>query len=96
MDEMPLFVKGGTILPLAKPLQYVADDSVFDIVCHVYGDASETACTLFEDDGVSYDFERKNSYNWLLLEVKNGKGKCKRKGAYKGKRYNVSEWVFVK
>lgn len=96
MDEMPLFVKGGTILPLAKPLQYVADDSVFDIVCHVYGDASETAFTLFEDDGVSYDFERKNSYNWLLLEVKNGKGKCKRKGAYKGKRYNVSEWVFVK
>lgn len=96
MDEMPLFVKGGTILPLAKPLQYVADDSVFDIVCHVYGDASETAFTLFEDDGVSYDFERKNSYNWLFLEVKNGKGKCKRKGAYKGKRYNVSEWVFVK
>ncbi|MEL5892466.1 TIM-barrel domain-containing protein [Bacteroides sp. GD17] len=96
MDEMPLFVKGGTILPLAKPLQYVADNSVFDIVCHVYGDASETAFTLFEDDGVSYDFERKNSYNWLFLEVKNGKGKCKRKGAYKGKRYNVSEWVFVK
>lgn len=70
MDEMPLFVKGGTILPLAKPLQYVADDSVFDIVCHVYGDASEATSTLFEDDGVSYDFESKNSYNWLLLDVK--------------------------
>lgn len=96
MDEMPLFVKGGTILPLAKPLQYVADDSIFDIVCHVYGDASEAASTLFEDDGVSYDFESKNSYNWLLLDVKNGKGKYKRKGSYKGKRYNVSEWVFIK
>ena len=66
-------------MPLAKPLQYVADDSVFDIVCHVYGDASEATSTLFEDDGVSYDFESKNSYNWLLLDVKNGKGKYKRK-----------------
>lgn len=96
MDEMPLYVKGGTILPLATPLQYVADDSVFDITCYVYGNAPEATFALFEDDGVSYDFERKNHYNWLFLDVKNGKTKYKRKGCYKNKRYNISDWVFVK
>lgn len=55
LDEMPLFVKDGTILPLADPLQFVSETSVFNIACHVYGNPDGKQYTLFEDDGVSYD-----------------------------------------
>lgn len=96
INEMPLFVKEGTILPLADPLQYVANNSVFDITCYAFGNVDSSSSTLFEDDGISYDFERKKCYNWLTLKVKKGKGKCIRTGDYKSRRYNIVEWIFVK
>lgn len=93
-DEMPLFVKEGTILPLADPVQYVSESTVFDIDCRVYGTPG-SAVTLFEDDGVSYDY-RKDACNKLTLHVEKGKGKVKRSGNYKGKRYKIKDWTFVK
>lgn len=96
LDEMPLFVKDGTILPLADPLQFVSETSVFNITCQVYGNSDGKHCTLFEDDGVSYDFENKNHYNWLTLGVKKGKGYYKRQGAFNGRRYNINKWAFIK
>jgi len=96
LDEMPLFVKDGTILPLADPLQFVSETSVFDITCHVYGNPDGKQYTLFEDDGVSYDFENKNCYNWLNLGVKRGKGYYKRQGSFNGQKYSINKWVFIK
>ena len=96
LDEMPLFVKDGTILPLADPLQFVSETSVFDITCHVYGNPDGKQYTLFEDDGVSYDFENKNCYNWLNLGVKKGKGYYKRQGSFNGQKYSINKWVFIK
>jgi len=93
---MPLFVKDGTILPLADPLQFVSETSVFDITCHVYGNPDGKQYTLFEDDGVSYDFENKNCYNWLNLGVKKGKGYYKRQGSFNGQKYSINKWVFIK
>lgn len=93
-DEMPLFVKEGTILPLADPVQYVSESTVFDIDCRVYGTPG-SAVTLFEDDGVSYDY-RKDACNILTLHVEKGKGKVKRSGNYKGKRYKIKDWTFIK
>lgn len=92
-NEMPLFVKEGTILPLANPVQFVADKTVFDLVCHVYG-APTQKVSLFEDDGVSYNY-KKNEYNLLSLWVEKGKGKEKRSGTYKKKRYEVKDWKFI-
>lgn len=92
-NEMPLFVKEGAILSLANPVQYVADNTSFDIVCHVYGNP-EGEVSLFEDDGVSYNY-KKNEYNTISLWVEKGKGKMKRSGNYKGKRYNIKDWKFI-
>lgn len=92
-DEMPLFVKEGTILPLADPVQYVSESTVFNIVCRVYG-TPVAPVTLFEDDGVSYNF-KKQAYNILSLWVEKNKGKVKRSGNYKEKRYNIRDWAFL-
>jgi len=92
-DEMPLFVKEGTILPQADPVQYITESTVFNIVCHVYGNTKKNV-TLFEDDGVSYNY-RKGEYNLLSLWIEKGKGRVKRSGNYKGKRYHIKDWVFI-
>ena len=46
---IPVFVKGGTILPLAKPVQHVADDTRFEIELREFGDCSDAVCRLVED-----------------------------------------------
>ena len=94
MDKLPLFVKEGSIVPVAAPLNYVVDGAVFDITCKVFGN-SPSAFTLFEDDGVTYNFQ-KGSFNKVVLRVTDGKGSVERKGNFKEIRYNIKGWEFIK
>ncbi len=56
LAHIPLFVREGTVLPLAEPVQHVDTDTVFQITPTVYGKES-AAGTLFEDDGETYNHE---------------------------------------
>ncbi|NWJ49777.1 MAG: glycoside hydrolase family 31 protein [Bacteroidetes bacterium] len=94
MDKLPLFVKEGSIVPVATPLNFVDEHSVFEITCKVFGNGS-TPFTLFEDDGVTYDFQQ-GGFNKVVLSVANGKGIVERKGSFKGIRYNIKDWNFIK
>ena len=92
-SQLPLFVKAGTILPLAQPLEYVPEDYTFDITCYVYGDA-DTRGLLFEDDGYSFDFEH-GAFNEVNLIWKNHTGGLYRKGFYDKPRYTITEWKLI-
>jgi alpha-D-xyloside xylohydrolase len=94
MDQLPLFAKAGSIIPLAEPLNYIANDAVFNITCKVFGN-KPSSFALWEDDGTSFDFEKGN-FNQINLSVEGGKGTVKKDGKYDGKRYVVNEWNFVK
>ena len=91
-DQLPLFVREGSILPLARPVQYVDTDTVFEITCHVYGSNDCRPFTLFEDDGVTFDF-RQGMYNLVELCWNGNKGTVKKTGNYKGNRYKIVKWV---
>jgi alpha-D-xyloside xylohydrolase len=91
LDQIPIFIKEGTILPIAKPVEFVGPNTVFDITCYVYGKIG-TPAQLFEDDGTTFNFE-KDTYNTVSLSWQNGKGKVGRAGNYKAKRYNIKSWV---
>ncbi len=91
LDQIPIFVKDGTILPLAKPVQFITPETVFEITCHVYGIPAGSV-QLFEDNGFTFDFE-KEVYNRVSLSWVKGKGKVSREGSYKGKLYNVVQWI---
>jgi len=93
-SEMPIYIKSGTILPLAAPLQNASEDKIFNITCHVYGD-NPTNLILFEDDGISYEYE-KDLYNTITLSCKDKKGKQDKKGNYKNKKYIIDKWNFIK
>lgn len=87
-DELPLYVKQGVLLPLAEPVQFIDENTVFDLNCRIYG-TSEAACKLFEDDGISYDYQQ-GKFNILLLQAAQGKVKLHRTKNFEKKRYRVT------
>lgn len=88
--RVPLFVRDNTILPVAKPVEFVADDTVFEITARIYGDAP-APFTLYEDDGVSFDFEN-GQFNKVVLSWQDGQGSVERTGDFTGRRYRVVGW----
>ena len=56
-EEIPVFVKEGSIVPLANPVEYVSEETVFGVKIHVYGEIS-SKFDLYEDDFVSFYFEK--------------------------------------
>ncbi len=90
IDEIPILIREGCILPLAHPVESISPETVFDITCKTYG-TNPKPFVLFEDDGISYDYE-KGILNYITVSWKKTKGKIERKGAYKGLRYNVIAW----
>lgn len=92
-NQLPLFVRQGTLLPLAEPVQYVDSQTVFKLHCKVYG-TSTAACQLFEDDGTTYDFE-KGQFNLVTLKASNGAVDLKRTEGCDLKRYEVVGCEFV-
>jgi len=57
LDQFPLYVKAGTLLPLANPKQFVPEHPTLTLEPKYYGPPPEGAisATLFEDDGASID-----------------------------------------
>lgn len=56
-DGIPVYVKSGTLLPVAEPVNYVKPDTCFAVTLRAYGDCTDSVCRLIEDDGVSHDTE---------------------------------------
>ena len=55
LDGFPLYVKAGTLLPLARPEQYVPERPTLTLEPRYYGPppAGEVSAALYEDDGES-------------------------------------------
>jgi alpha-D-xyloside xylohydrolase len=93
LEQIPIFIKEGTILPMAKPVEFISPNTIFEVTCYVYGKNPNTA-ELFEDDGTTFNFE-KDSFNILNLDWQKGKGKISRQGSFKPKVYNIKDWVNI-
>jgi len=91
LDRIPVYVKSGTLLPLAKPVQRFTPETVYELTVHVFGDAP-APFVLYEDDGMSLDYE-KGRQNRLILTWDGTAGKVERTGGYAGApRYSVVAW----
>jgi alpha-D-xyloside xylohydrolase len=55
-DSMPLYVRAGSILPMGPDIQHTGEKTD-PITLRVY-EGADSAFTLYEDDGVSYEYER--------------------------------------
>jgi alpha-D-xyloside xylohydrolase len=56
-ERMPVFVKEGAIIPIGPALQYTSEKTADPITLYVYG-GKDADFKLYEDDGLSYDYEK--------------------------------------
>jgi len=94
LERIPVFVKDGSILPIADPVEFIAPDTRFHVTPHVFGTPAESFI-VFEDDGVTFDHEN-GAYNSVELrwDAKTG-GRVERSGGYDGERYEIGPWKHI-
>ncbi|MBQ1221932.1 MAG: DUF5110 domain-containing protein, partial [Alistipes sp.] len=56
-ERTPLFARGGEIVPMGHPIRYTAERQDHALTINVYT-GRNGRFTLYEDDGVSYDYEQ--------------------------------------
>jgi len=82
IDEMPLFVKAGSIIPMGPYMQYADEKPADPIELRVYTGA-DASFTLYEDENDNYNYEKgiyaTITFNWneekqkLTIEDRKGK-----------------------
>ena len=77
LDRIPLFVKDGGIIPMIAPQnQAPLTDEKVDLIIRHYGE-KENTFTLYDDDGLSFDFE-KGAFSEVSIKIeKDNKGRLK-------------------
>ncbi|HTV42616.1 MAG TPA: TIM-barrel domain-containing protein [Candidatus Sulfotelmatobacter sp.] len=91
IEQIPLFVKGGTLLPLADPVEHIKPDTCFDITVNIVGD-QPADFTLYEDDGVT-DGYANGEQNKIVLNASGASPSVSQSGNYHGPaRYKIVNW----
>jgi alpha-D-xyloside xylohydrolase len=90
LDAVGLFAREGAIVPLAEPVQYVAEDTVFRVTAHTYGKPC-APFMLFEDDATTFAYER-GAANRVMLRYDGGEPSVERTGDYASRRYDIAGW----
>lgn len=86
LDRIPLFVKAGTILPLATPTLHTDDPASWNLTVQVYGNGA-LPTKLFEDDGAFTPALPDVCFEWDA---------AKKVGRITGaKRYTVTRWKYL-
>ncbi len=57
IERLPLFVRAGSILPLGPDVEYASEKAADPLELRIYRGANGSF-TLYEDDGVTYNYER--------------------------------------
>lgn len=76
LDHIPVFVRDGGIVPMAESSQLQTAGAKTNLMVRVYGN-QETSYKLYDDDGLTFDYE-KGAFTWREIRVTKGKdGKLK-------------------
>ena len=90
-QQIPLFVKGGSLLPLAEPVEWIGTDTCFKITVQSFG-SNPADFVLYEDDGVSNAFEA-GQQTQLRLHWDEKTPIVERTGNFsKPARYQIVKW----
>ena len=56
LDQIPLFVRGGSIVPMQEETQFVEENNNFKLYLHIYPDEGTFVRSFYEDDGKSLEY----------------------------------------
>lgn len=85
LDQIPLFVKDGGLIPMLSPASSAGDKHVESLEIRHYG-TKENTYLLYNDDGESYDYEQGE---YSLTELK---AERKKDGEWVGKTKSLREF----
>jgi alpha-D-xyloside xylohydrolase len=91
LDKIPVYIKAGTILPLAKPTLHTEDPDSWKLKIEVYGDNAQPTL-LYEEDG---------SFDPTLIEIKLEWNKNKQKVNLQrndkplSMHYSIVDWQMI-
>lgn len=88
LRQIPVFIKRGTLLPLAQPTLHTADPAAFELSARAYGNG-DAECQLYEDDG---SFGAVPTALQLTFGQGQREGRIERPKASSGARYSVRSW----
>lgn len=91
INRIPMYVKSGALIPLADPVDYIEDQTLFILTVYAFGGSPRIA-RLFEDDGTTFNYES-GSYNWMTLRFP--EKTIERSGNFSGMRYKVKAWEAI-
>ncbi|MFC4778021.1 TIM-barrel domain-containing protein [Paenibacillus sp. GCM10023252] len=97
LERIPVYVRGGAILPLAEAVDHVPNrGSRLPVQLVHFGD-SPGECLLYDDDGETFDYER-GHYKWVTFQAKrDDRGKLVGTSADEADRlmsYEIIGWEF--
>jgi alpha-glucosidase len=75
LETVPMFVRGGAIIPTTQPMNYVGEQLWDPISFAIYlNDKASAATTLYEDDGLSPAYRQGMFRRQTITASRNGKG----------------------
>lgn len=93
-EKPPIFVKAGSILPLAEPVEHITPDTVFRTKLLTFGPDCRSL-VLWEDDGRTLDFQA-GRRNPVTITWSKAKGEridmSDSKTGYNHRRYEFAGW----
>ncbi|GAA4311698.1 glycoside hydrolase family 31 protein [Compostibacter hankyongensis] len=84
LDEIPLFVKAGAVIPQYPRMEFVGAEPVSEMILHVYYEASTVHSILYEDAGDNYGY-RNGQFNVIRYKVTGGERSLRLKKKFIGK-----------
>ncbi|MFH1159582.1 MAG: glycoside hydrolase family 31 protein [bacterium] len=66
LNDLPVFVKGGSIVPLQSVVQYTAQPPAPVLEIHVYQGETGSTFVYYEDDGITFQYEQGRFYKRLI------------------------------
>jgi alpha-glucosidase len=66
ISELPVFVKAGAIVPMQSVAQFTAQKTDETLIVHIYNGNEQSKYSYYEDDGLTYSFEKGAYYKRLI------------------------------
>lgn len=73
METIPTFVRAGSIIPMAKPMQSTKEYDGNNIEIHYYydGDVDQGNAAIYNDDGLTFNAFEKEAYEMMVINIMN-------------------------
>ena len=66
VEKLPVFVKGGSIIPMQSPIQTTAEKPTDTLTIHIYNGSSANDFVYYEDAGNGYEYQNGGYYKRII------------------------------